>query len=343
MKTIASLISLFFCMNLTAQTFNSAGDYMSYISKQDDNITTKFLAYNSAASHGKRARKVEKLRQSLMKEVEESRMNIASMGKWNNDGAYRDSAVNFMKFYFNILNDDYARIVNMEEIAEQSYDEMEAFLNVQEQIDVKMKEANERFSAAQKDFAMKNNINLIDGKSERSEMMKKVSSVNKRYHEIFLISFKPRLQEENLLEALRKDNITAIEQDRNALAQYAQEALVKLDALAPGVGDGGMRNALKQLLQFYLKEANEKISDQTAYVLAKEKFETLKKDFDKKSNHTKEEVDAYNEAVKAMNNSANKANATNNFLNENRTNLFNNWNEAIQSYFDDQMPVYKRR
>lgn len=61
------------------------------------------------------------------------------------------------------------------------------------------------------------------------------------------------------------------------------------------------------------------------------------------SNHTKEEVDAYNDAVKAMNNSVNKANATNNFLNENRTNLFNNWNEAIQSYFDDQMPVYKRR
>ncbi len=147
---------------------------------------------------------------------------------------------------------------------------------------------------------------------------------------MFLISFKPQLQEEILLNAIKKENITAIEQDRNALAQYAQEALTKLDALAAGYGDDGMRNALKQLLQFYLKEANEKIAEQTAYLLAKEKFESLKKDFDKKSNHTKEEVNAYNDAVNVVNNSVNKANATNNFLNENRNNLFNNRNSAIQ-------------
>jgi CDP-glycerol glycerophosphotransferase (TagB/SpsB family) len=33
--------------------------------------------------------------------------------KFKGDGAYRDSSVSFMKFYFNVLNDDYAKVVNM--------------------------------------------------------------------------------------------------------------------------------------------------------------------------------------------------------------------------------------
>ena len=43
-----------------------------------------------------------------------------------------------MKMYFNILNDDYARVLNLEEIAENSYDEMEALLNVKDAIDLKL-------------------------------------------------------------------------------------------------------------------------------------------------------------------------------------------------------------
>ncbi len=134
---------------------------MEYISTQQTNVTKKFLSYNSAAAHGKRAKKVEKLREQLLNEVQESKMNISSMPKFKGDGAFKDSAASFMKFYYNVLNDDYAKIVNMEEIAEQSYDEMEVFLLLQEQVDKKMEEANHAMNEAQKVFASQNNIKLL--------------------------------------------------------------------------------------------------------------------------------------------------------------------------------------
>ncbi|HMU72985.1 MAG TPA: hypothetical protein PKD93_09595, partial [Ferruginibacter sp.] len=102
---------------LLAQDYDTPVGYMAVISKQNENISKKFLSYNSAAAHGKRARKVEALRNKLIEEVQEARMNIASMPAFKGDKAYRDTAVNFMKMYYNVLNDDYSKIINMEEIA----------------------------------------------------------------------------------------------------------------------------------------------------------------------------------------------------------------------------------
>ncbi len=115
--TTVVITCTFFACNVMAQNLENAVEYMQYISVQQDNITKKFLSYNSAVSHGKRARKVEKLREKMLDEVQESRMNISGMPKFKGDAGYRDTSANFLKFYYNVLNDDYAKIVNMEDIA----------------------------------------------------------------------------------------------------------------------------------------------------------------------------------------------------------------------------------
>jgi hypothetical protein len=325
--------------SLFAQDFSNAGAYMDYIGKQQDNITKKYLSYNSAVSHGKRARKVEKLRSQLLNEVEEAKMNIGSMGKFANDGAYRDSMVSFMKFYFNVLNDDYSKIVNMEEIAEQSYDEMEAYLMLQEQIDKKMDEANERAKKAQKVFAGKNNVQLIEAEeTSMNKKMKTVRAVNEHYHDVYLAFFKPYLQNKNLNKAIEKGNVGGIEQEKNALLKYAQESLIKLDGIKAFEGDAMLKDACKIALQGYIKVANDYTKPVVDFFLTKEKFESLKKEFDKKSDHTKEEVDNFNKLVKEINEASNKYNSNNktstNFSNDN----LNNWNKTVSNFFDEKMP-----
>lgn len=341
MKRILFLVLLFGGMNVKAQDFETSGAYMGFISQQQDNITKKYLSYNSAVSHGKRARKVEKLRTKLLDEVQEARMNISGMGKFKGDGEYKDSAVSFMKFYYNVLNDDYTKIVNMEDIAEQSYDEMEAYINLQEAIDKKLDEANNRMSDAQKAFAAKYNIHLVESKDEISEMAKKVGAVNKDYHRIYLIFFKPYIQEDHLLKAIAKGNVNGIEQDKNALAKYAQEAIDNLAALPAFPGDGSVRSAAKQLFQFYLKEANEKMKAVSDYFLVKERFETIQKEYERKSDHSKADVDAYNKGVNDINNASNAYNANNQNLNDQRKDLLKNWNDAVEDFFRDETPKYK--
>ncbi len=327
-----------FSVTTTAQDLESAGGYMQYVSTQHDNVTKKFLNYNSAAAHGKRAKKVEKLREQLLDEVQESRMNISGMPKFKGDGAYRDSSVSFMKFYYNVLNDDYGKIVNMEEIAEQSYDEMEAYLMLEEAVDKKLAEANERMKMAEKTFASQNNVNLVESNDEMSEKMKTVGKVNKYYHQVYLTFFKPFLQEKNLGKAIEKGNIGGIEQDKNALLKYAQEALLKLETVQPFEGDGNLQAACKQLMQFYIKECNDYLKPVTDFLLANERFEAIKKDFEKKSDHSKEEVDAYNKAVSDINAASNKYNAANKNIFEAGKENIDNWNNAVNAFFDGHMP-----
>lgn len=323
------------------QDYNNPLTYMEAITKQQENISKKYMAYTSASAHGKREKKVEKLRNSLINEIDAAKSNIFSLPTFKGDKAYRDSAVSFMKFYYSVMNEDYAKIINMEEIAEQSYDEMEAYLLLQEKVDQKFDEANKKLRVAEKNFATQNKINLVDGKSELGEKMKEAAAVSKYYHQVYLVFFKPYIQEKNLMEAIQKNNLTGIEQSKSSMLKYAQEGLLKLAAMKGYNGDMSLVGACKASLNFYIKEAEKTviISD---FLLSKERFETIKKDMDKKGDkRTKEDVDAFNKAVDTMNKLSNNYNSNNQMLNQQRTESLNNWNKAVKTFFDEFTPKYK--
>ena len=327
-------------LSLHAQDIDTPVKYMDVISKQQENISKRYMAYTSASAHGKREKKVDALRSKLMDEIQEAKMNISSLPSYKGDKNYRDTAVNFLKFYYNVMNDDYTKIINMEEIAEQSYDEMEAYLLLEEKVQEKLTEANKKMGEAQKQFAAKNNINLIDGKSELENMMSEVTNLNKHYHDVYLIFFKPFIQEKYLITAVEKTNLTGVEQSKSAMVKYAQEGLLKLNTFKSYNGDNSLIANCTSMLNFYVKEG-EKAAIINDYFLSKERFEAIKKEMDKKSDRTKESVDAYNKAVNEFNKSTQAYNTNNNSMNQLRNENLNNWNKAVKSFFDEHTPRYK--
>lgn len=343
MKRIVTIIIMLLLLNPKisfAQDYNNPGQYMQAIQKQEENVSKRFLTYTSASAHGKRERKVEALRSKLMDEIQEARMNINSLPSYKNDKSYRDTAVSFMKFYYNVMNDDYSKIINMEEIAEQSYDDMEIYLLTEEKVQEKLKQSNDRMQEAQKRFAAANNINLLEDKSEMGAMMKEVGEMNKYYHEMYLIFFKPYIQEKHLTEAIGKNNLTGLEQSKSAMLKYAQEGLVKLAAGKGYKGDNALVRAGTSMLSFYVKEA-EKSAGVNEYFLTKERFEAIKKEMDKKGDRSKEAVETFNKAVADINKSSQAYNNTMKTLNEQRTENLNNWNNSVKEFFDNHTPHYK--
>jgi len=335
-----ALFLIFISSKSFAQDFENPGTYIDFIGKQHQTIAKRFLAYNSASSHGKKASKVENLKSKLLDEIQESRMNISGMPSFKNDKAYRDSAVSFMKLYFNALNEDYSKIVNMQEIAEQSYDKMEAYLLAKEMVDKKMDDASGALHEVQKKFAADHNVNLVDGKNEIGEMMMKVNETGSYYRPIYLLFFKSFKQEAYMMDAIEKKNINGIEQNKNTLLQYSQEGLAKLEKFTSFKGDNSLLVNCKRLLEFYVKESTEKIPLVSDYFLKEEAFEKMKKEFDKKSEPTKEDVAAFNKMVKEVNSAVNTYNSNNNVLNQTRSQLLDNWNSAVDAYFDNHMPTY---
>lgn len=339
-STLIICLLVFLCTKTMAQNFDDAGEYMGFIGKQHQTIAKRFLAYNSASSHGKKEKKIETLKSKLLDEIQDSRMNISGMPAYKNDKSYRDSAVSFMKLYFSALNEDYSKIVNMEEIAEQSYDLMEAYMTAKEMVDKKMDDASAALSIEEKKFAEAHNVKLISSSDEIQDMMKKVNETGSYYSPVYLIFFKSFKQEAYLLEAIGKKNINGMEQNRNSLLQFSNEGLAKLAGMASFHGDNSLVLNCKKLLEFYVKEAQDKVPAISDYFLKQEAFEKLNKEFERNPDHTKDEVNNYNKAVKEVNNAVNTYNSTTNTLNQNRDNLINGWNNAVDGFFDNHMPTY---
>ncbi|MBC7872582.1 MAG: hypothetical protein H7Y01_01225, partial [Ferruginibacter sp.] len=218
MRAFITTLSFFSFMLLlqakpvTAQSFEDAGQYIEHISKANEKLTAIYLSYTSALAHNKSARKQEKRRQDVINSIIDTRATVQSMPPWKGDRTYKDTTVAYLKMLNSVFNEDYAKIVNMEEIAEQSYDAMEAYLLAQEKADEKLEEARVRQHETTKRFAAKNSVNLIEGESETGKKSKIASDLNKHYNDVYLVFFKPYKQEMYWLDALEKGNIIAIEQ-----------------------------------------------------------------------------------------------------------------------------------
>lgn len=324
-----------------AQNTDDPGGYMGAISSAHVEMNKNYMAYMSAAAHGRRAKKVEKLRQQALNSIMAGKDKTIQLPLYKGDNTLRQSSIDYIGVCYNVFNEDYGKIVNMEEIAEQSIDQMEAYILLQEKTSEKIKQANEKMNQASKDFAAKYNVKLINSKDELDEKMEKANKVTHYVNQVYMAFFKANFQDAQLVKNMNDNKVNDMEQSRSALLKYATEGLTALDGLRTFEGDGGLANACRQLLMFYKKSAEKDVPKMLDYYLKKDNFEKLKKGMDSKANHTKEEIDAYNAAVKEMNNAGNQYNQVNAASNESRQQLLQAYENAEKAFSDAHMPYYK--
>ncbi len=327
-----------------AQVIDQPGPYMTYISQQCQPIMEEYMRYSSATAHGKSAKTVDSKRQALLVSVKNAITKVSKLSPYKGDKSLRDSTVKFLKIYNIVLNEDYGKILNMEDIAEQSYDAMEAYLLAQDMANEKLKKANDDLQITEDAFAKKYEVNVVKGgDSELSEKLAKTGKVNSYYRQIYLVFFKSYKQEMYMLEAFQKKDINGIEQNKNSLLKFSTEGLTKLSSITSFNGDKTILDACKQLLEFQNMECKEKVSKLTSFYIAEDNYTKQKKAFDakKENQRTQADVDQFNKAVNEYNEAANSFNAINNELNNKRNTLISNWNKAIQNFFDKHVPKYK--
>lgn len=340
-KLVITIIACIAIGTFHTQAQSDGVSYLQVIGEQMDAIKADMWDYTSAVAHGKSARKVEKRRKELLTTNAQARARINAMKPFNGSTALRDSCVAFLKLSYSILNDDYSKIVDMEAIAEESYDAMEAYLTAQEMASEKLDKASEMLAGQQKKFAADNNINLVDDKDKTSAKLETAGAVIKYYNMVFLTFFKSNKQELYLISALGSSDLNAVEQNKNALLNSVDEGLKKMDTMKTYKGDATMITVSREVLRFYQTEARDKVPAMLDYFLKKENFEKIKKAMDAKSNKTQVDVDKYNAAVNEMNTAGNQYNAINAELNKKRTALIENWNKTAAAFMDKNTPKYK--
>jgi hypothetical protein len=328
--TLFTALSLSF-MNVSAQ---KAVQYMEKISKEFTKISEETWDYTNAVAHSKNVKQIENRRKDMINANRSGLNKIKNMPAFNGDAAYRDSTVRYLELSYAVLNNDYSKIVDMEELAEQSYDAMEAYMTAQEIANDKLEAAFEVAANAQKDFAAKNNINLTNNESETNQKLEKASEVFKFYNKIYLAFFKAYKQEFYLLEAQAKGDVNAMKQNQEALPKLAKEAKEKLKTIAPYKNNTSLKAAVNDLLDFYVYESG-KFTQLIDYYLKKEKFDKLKTAMDKKGQSASAaETKEYNTAINDYNKAGNDYNNINNDLNKKRTTYLEGWNNAVTRFLD---------
>jgi hypothetical protein len=326
------------CLN--AQTANEAAAYMNLIGEQYEDINKEMWDYVSTMVNGRSVRKVDKKRIVLLNTIDKSINEVKGMKALGNDCSLRDSVVNFLTLNFNVLNNDFGKILDMEEIAEQSYDLMEAYLLAQEKANEKLEIASERMDNQYKSFANKYNVTIIENTDKISQKLKKSSEALKYYNQVYLVFFKAYKQEFYLLDALERVDINSIEQNRNALSSISNEGIEKLANIGHFKGDNSINSSCKRLLMFYKDEAETKIPIVVDFLQTTNEYNQMVALFESKDRMllTNEEVNRYNRAIDNYKKGINRFNSTNNTLNTRRANYIDMWNNSVSSFMSRHIP-----
>jgi hypothetical protein len=325
------------------QNLDNPGDYMTAVSKARGDMDNKYMQYLSAAAHGRRARKVEKLRQEVLDNINDSKFKVTDLPIYKGDNSLRQGNIDYIKLCYSVFAEDYKKIVNIEELAEQSVDEMQAYLLLQDKVNEKLNEASNNLQKATSEFAAKYNVKLITESNPLSEKMEAAGKLNRYTNAVYLAFFKANWEDAQMVKAMNNKKVNDVEQARSALLSYAEEGLKALDTLKAYEGDPSLAGACRQALLFYKKTAETDVPKLTDFYLKEEDFAKLKKAFEEKSSsgRTQEEVNTYNKAVKDMNNSINSFNQTNTAVNNGRNQAINNWQDTEKKFADEHMPHYK--
>jgi hypothetical protein len=320
-----------------AQYDRSAVDYMEKMFTSLNSSKEETWQYLKAVTRGKGAKKIESKRQALLTQLKTTKIEIQKMGNYEDNDSLKNAAVIYLDLSYSVLKEDYDKILNMEEIMEQSYDLMEAYILAQEKASDKLNASFEELVAAQRKFASANNITLLEGdKDETTQKIELASNTLKHYHEVYLIFFKAYKQEAYTLDAMQRNDINGIEQNAASLVLNAQEGLDKLALLKGFNGDDNLIKTCQMMMNFYKKEGETDFPAMTEFNIKKDNFDKIQKAFEAipAKKRTQQDVDQYNNGVNEINAAVTKTNKLNDELNKARKIALDKWNKAVEEYFE---------
>ncbi len=320
-----------------AQNQSSAVDYMNELTTSFKAVKEETWQYLKAITRGKGARKVESKRQALIAQLSTAKADTKKMKDFKGDASLKTSIEKYFEISYIVLKEDFDKILDMEDISEQSYDAMEAYLLAKELANKKLDDAFSDVQASQKTFCDKNDITLLEGEQDKqTKKMIKASNTLNYYNDLYLIFFKVYKQEAYVLDALQRNDISSFTQNNQTLEKDAKAALEKLKAQADYEGDKSLVLAAQEVTTFYMREAQKDFKTISDFYTKKDAFEKIQKNFEAKSkkDRTQADVDEINKAGQEYNDAVAKFNKTNEVLNKERNAFLNQWNSKVEAFMD---------
>lgn len=339
LKQLTLLIALTLPFFTIAQSFNHAVDYLDFLGKEQEVVTKNMWKYTKALAHSKSDRSINAKRENLIKSVERTISKIEKADGFDGDD-YKNQVLKHLRLNEKLLKHEYAEIVDMKAVAEQSYDMMEAYILAQRLADKKMAESQAEYETNLYAFAAKHNIEIQESESDLGKKMEISNQVFKHYNDMYLVFFKVFINEIYLWDAVENNDVNGIQQNANALASSAKEGLEILKTAEGYKNDKALILATKTTFNYLIDEAENQIPVIVDFLILEDNMNNIKETLEKtpERKRTKKQIDAYNDKVKEINKAAKEYNKVNASLNTERQNVLGKLDSAKEKFLERHIP-----
>ncbi len=334
MKTITLFAFLFLASFSFSQFNGTASDYLAQINNDFKPVQQATWEYIKSYAKNRSAKKIEHKRIELAKSIQKALDKVKQVKPFKSETYLRDSVLLFLEVDLLVINHEFAKIVNMEDISKQSYNEMHAYINIVEATHDKLTAVAKKADGAEARFIAQYSINTNTlPESKISAKLQKASEMYDYFIPMFLVTFKAYIQDAYLINAISSSDLTVIETERNRLLKITKEALLKVEKMDGYLNDFSYKTACLDLLNFYLDEVNQvqKIIDfweaktnyneSLLFIRSKRERNLKQKHVDKHKFIVNKYNRAYAENIKAINH-----------LDTERVRLIHEWTKAENSF-----------
>ncbi len=342
MKNIYIIFTFIFLLSTAqswSQKFDTAVEYLNFVSDEQVTITKNMWRYTQAIAHSKNDRSVANKKSSLIKSLERAILKIKKADSYQEDD-YKQYVLKNMSINKSMLEEDYENIVDMKEISKRSYDDMEAYIMAREMADKKMADAQQDYEDHFYSYAEKYGIDIIENETDLGKKMIIAGKVFDHYNEMYLIFFKVNINEIYLWQAVEKNDIGAIQQNTNALNQAAKEGKELLKNVSLYKNDASLVKSTNAIFDHYINETENILPQILDFLILNEEFEAINSSFEKtpEKKRTKKQVNTYNRKVNELNKAVKNYNKITKTLNIESQKVINQFNLSNEKFLSKHIP-----
>ena len=226
-RLIVALV-IFAGLSGSAQKNQTPENYLSLVTGEFRMIERHSWNYVRAAAKNGKTERTEEKRKKMLAAYQLALSALTGLPAYEGSTALRDSAVLYVTIAMAVMNENYAQLADFEKISDAAYDSMEAYLLAKETSGEKLKTSAAMIRREMNRFTSENGIKTNARQDHLTRKLARAAEVQRYYNDVYLIFFMNYKQEAAMLAAMAHNDVSGLEQSRDALARISAKGIQKL-------------------------------------------------------------------------------------------------------------------
>lgn len=247
MKFFFGLLFSAISFTLVAQSGSDVNNYLTFFNNQHTAVNNAAMAYLQFSVHSEDLNLIQEKRQTVLNQLNNSIDLIQKAPAFKEeDNSLKDEALNVFQTLRSSFDENPAEMMQLKMQSQTSFDAMESYFNAQKVAQQKMEAASGRYLAAQRAFAEKYNVQLVE--ADENNDIQDLNRLNNYHQAVLLKYFKVTARNNDFMEAMNSQDLEKAQQVLDELSKDSEAALASLKAMPDFKEDSAYRMAAIELV-----------------------------------------------------------------------------------------------